>query len=63
MKIKTLQQVQRFKTLNRKRPVQSSTRRNSQQAAFSLAAANRIKHQTLDVSQVVILDHEISPDA
>ncbi len=61
MKINTPQDVQRFKALSRKKLVRRNGRRNG--ATFSLAVANRIKHQPLDVSRVVILDHEISPDA
>ena len=62
MKIDTLQQVQHFKAMNRRELVRRRWG-NTQKATFTLAVANRIKRQPLDVSRVVILDHEINPHA
>jgi len=65
MKLNTLQQVQQFKAMNRRELRRRRGRGNTlkAKAPFTLAVANRIKRQPLDVSRVVILDHEINPDA
>jgi len=58
----TSQQVRRFKAVRRKELRQKHAKGRINLADFTLAAANKIKRQPLDVSRVKILDHEISPD-
>jgi len=58
----TSRQVQRFKALKRKELRRKHANGKIKLAAFTLAAANKIKRQPFDVSRVEILEHEISPD-
>ncbi len=58
----TSQKVQRFKALKRKQLRRKHAKGRIKLADFTLAAANRIKRQPLDVSRVEVLDYEISPD-
>lgn len=58
----TTQKVQRFKMMKRKALRAKHASGKIKVADFTLAAANRIKCQPLDVSRVDILEHEISPD-
>ncbi|HEV2209629.1 MAG TPA: hypothetical protein VG167_12690 [Verrucomicrobiae bacterium] len=58
----TSQQVQRFKALKRQQLRRKHAQGEIELADFTLAAANKIKRQALDVSRVEILEHEISPD-
>lgn len=58
----TSQQVRRFKALKRKELRRKYAEGRIKLADFTLAAANKIKHQPLDVSRVEVLEHEISPD-
>lgn len=60
--IKTTQKVQRFKILKRKELRAKHAKGKIKVADFTLAAANRIKHQPLDVSRVEVSEYEISPD-
>jgi len=58
----TNRQVQQFKALKRKELRRKHANGKIKLADFTLAAANKIKRQPLDVSRVEILEHEISPD-
>ncbi len=58
----TTQRVQRFKILKRRELQAKHAKGQIKIADFTLAAANRIKRQPLDVSRVEILEYEISPD-
>lgn len=58
----TARQVQRFKALKRKERPREHAAGRIRIGNFTLAAANRIKRQPLDVSGVEVLEHEISPD-
>lgn len=58
----TTQKVQRFKIRKRKELRAKHAKGKIKVAAFTLAAANRIKSQPLDVSRVEISDYEICPD-
>ena len=58
----TTQKVHRFKILKRKELRAKHGKGKIKIADFTLAAANRIKLQPLDVSGVEISEHEISPD-
>jgi hypothetical protein len=60
--MKTNRDIQRFKAARRKELVKSQGADKAQIKNFTLAAANTIRHQTLDVSRVELLEHEISPD-
>jgi hypothetical protein len=60
--LNTSRQVQRFKALKRKELRRKHDKGRIKLANFTLAAANQIKRQSLDVSRVEILEHEISPD-
>jgi len=57
----TAKQVQRFKAWKRKE-LSRSQAAPGRSDDITLAAANRIKRQPLDVSGVEILEHEISPE-
>ncbi len=59
----TTQKVQQYKVLKRKQIRLRHAKGTIKIADFTLAAANRIKRQPLDVSRVEVLDHEISPDS
>ena len=61
-KMKTSRQVQRFKALKRRQVLRKHSQGKLRIADFTLAAANRIKYQPLDVSRVEVLEHEIGPD-
>ena len=58
----TTQKVQRFKILRRKQLQGKHAKGQIKIAIYTLAAANKIKRQPLDVSRVEVLEHEISPD-
>ena len=58
----TSRQVQRFKVLKRRELLREHSKGTLRIADFTLAAANTIKQQPLDVSRVEVLEHEISPD-
>ena len=60
--MKTARQAQRFKALKRKELPREDAAGRVRIENFTLAAANKIKRQPLDVSGVEILEHEISPD-
>jgi len=60
--MKTNRQVQKFKAARRKELLKDHAASKVQMKDFTLAAANTIKNQPLDVSKVEILEHEISPD-
>lgn len=61
--MKTSQQVQRWKISKRKQLRRKHAQGKIKLADFTLAAANKIKRQLLDVSRVEVLEHEINPDA
>jgi hypothetical protein len=58
----TAEQVHKFKALKRKELVKPHSAKSSRTGTFTLARANRIKSQPLNVSRVKILEHEIHPD-
>jgi hypothetical protein len=55
-------QVQRFKALKRKELARKHAAGKVRIEDFTVAGANKIKRQPLDVSGVEILEHEISLD-
>lgn len=59
----TTQRVQRFKILKRRELQARLAKGKIRIADFTLASANRIKQQPLDVSRVEISEYEISVDA
>jgi hypothetical protein len=58
----TTQKAQRFKILKRRELRAKHAKGTIKIADFTLAAANRIKRQPLDVSRVEVSEHELSPD-
>ena len=60
--MKTAPQAQRFKAAKRKELARRHAAGKVRLDDFTMAAANQIKRQPLDVSGVEILDHEIGPD-
>jgi hypothetical protein len=60
--MKTNRQVQEFKVRNRKALASKRAKIRLRGHALTLASANLIRKQSLDVSRVEILDHEIEAD-
>ena len=60
--LKTCRDVQKFKAQRRKALLKDYAAGKVQLQDFTLAAANTLKHQPLDLSRVEILDHEIDPE-
>jgi hypothetical protein len=58
----TTQKAQRFKILKRKELLAKHAKGKIKVTDFTLAVANRIKRQPLDVSRVEVWEYEISPD-
>jgi hypothetical protein len=58
----TARQWQRFKALKRKELARQHAAGRVRTEEFTLAGANTIKRQPLDVSGVEVLEHEINPD-
>jgi hypothetical protein len=56
------EQVQRFKASSRKALARQRLAGRGKTRPFSLARANKIKSQPLNVSAVEVLEHEINPD-
>lgn len=54
--------IQRFKALKRKELAKKVASGKMRIEDFTLAAVNTVKRQALDVSEVEVLDHEISFD-
>jgi hypothetical protein len=54
--------AQEFNALRRRELARRHAVGTMRTKAFTLAAANKIRHQSLDVSRVDILEHEISGD-
>jgi hypothetical protein len=58
----TARQWQKFKALKRKELARKHAAGKVRTEDFTLAQANKIKRQPLDVSAVEVLEHEISLD-
>ena len=58
----TARQAHRFKALKRKELARKHAAGRVRTEDFTLAKANKIKHQPLDVSGVEVLEHEITLD-
>ena len=58
----TTQKVQRFKIRKRRELQARHAKGEINIADFTLAAANTVKRQPLDVSRVEVLEYEINPD-
>ena len=58
----TARQAHRFKALKRKELARKHAAGRVRTEDFTLAKANIIKHQLLDVSGVEVLEHEITLD-
>jgi hypothetical protein len=58
----TARQAHRFKALKRKELARKRAAGRVRTEDFTLAKANEIKHQPLDVSGVEVLEHEITLD-
>ncbi|HZM01906.1 MAG TPA: hypothetical protein VFC44_02685 [Candidatus Saccharimonadales bacterium] len=58
----TARQVQKFQALKRKTSAKKRAAGKGARGNFTVASANDIKRQPLDVSGVEILEHEINPD-
>jgi hypothetical protein len=59
----TIRQVQQFKRFKRRELRQKHAAGEVKVADFTLAAANKVKHQPLDVSRVEVSDYEVTPDS
>jgi hypothetical protein len=55
-------QAQKFKALKRKELPKHDAAGRAKTGNFTLAKVNKITRQTLDVSGVEVLEHEITPD-
>lgn len=60
--LRTNSDVQKFKARRRKELAEKLARGQIQISDFTLAAANKIKNQPLDVSMVEVSENEIYPD-
>ena len=60
--MKTNRQVQRFKAKKRKELAEKHGKGELSVKDFTLAEANVIRNQPLDVSRVEVLEDEVSPD-
>jgi hypothetical protein len=58
----TARQAHKFKALKRKELARKHAAGRVRIEDFTLAKANKIKHQPLDVSGVEVLEHEITFD-
>jgi len=62
MELRTNSDVQKFKARRRKALAEKVAKGQIQISDFTLAAANTIKQQPLEVDMVEILENEICPD-